>query len=482
MKLTKEYVESTAYNASSFNNAKKLVSKNQIIKTHIIGDKTLIYGECMGSGKKNYIVSVDFINENEPVFRCSCPSRQIPCKHATALLYQYFEDSSKFETGEIPEDVLRKREKIEKKEEKKKEEIIKPKKVNVSAFIKKMKTQLEGLEIVDKFINDTLSVGLASITLSQIKIYNKELIKSLNSNYYLPEHSVIMGDILENLRIIKEDKDIEDEIYYEKTLDSLGYIQNLNVKARAVLNKHIKEKKFIDEESADIFTKLGYIWKLSELRNLGFYSENGKLLQLGFYCEEDDLRKTYIDTGFYINLSEDKIYKTMNYRPYRISNKIKEEDTIFEVFEVPEFYIYPGQNNPRIRFEGGVMRKVSKEDIKEIRKSAKTNYKEALKEVKIQLKNTLYDKHPIFLMHYNELVKFGEELAIKDDHGETIMLKNTKDTSMPSTLENLKFMLGSKYLKENVMLGIFEHDLNTGKLTMQPISVVTDDQIIRILG
>lgn len=43
----------------------------------------LVWGKCQGSGKSPYQVSVDIAT---PAYRCSCPSRKFPCKHALALL------------------------------------------------------------------------------------------------------------------------------------------------------------------------------------------------------------------------------------------------------------------------------------------------------------------------------------------------------------------------------------------------------------
>lgn len=43
----------------------------------------LVWGKCQGSGKTPYQVSVDIAT---PAYRCSCPSRKFPCKHALALL------------------------------------------------------------------------------------------------------------------------------------------------------------------------------------------------------------------------------------------------------------------------------------------------------------------------------------------------------------------------------------------------------------
>lgn len=47
---------------------------------------TLVWGKCQGSGKTPYQVSVDVA---APAYRCSCPSRKFPCKHALALLLMW---------------------------------------------------------------------------------------------------------------------------------------------------------------------------------------------------------------------------------------------------------------------------------------------------------------------------------------------------------------------------------------------------------
>jgi len=49
---------------------------------------TLVWGKCQGSGKVPYQVSVDVVG---PAYRCSCPSRKFPCKHALALLLMWAE-------------------------------------------------------------------------------------------------------------------------------------------------------------------------------------------------------------------------------------------------------------------------------------------------------------------------------------------------------------------------------------------------------
>ena len=45
-------------------------------------DDRALWGECQGSGAKPYQTVIDL---NEPAFKCSCPSRKFPCKHALGL-------------------------------------------------------------------------------------------------------------------------------------------------------------------------------------------------------------------------------------------------------------------------------------------------------------------------------------------------------------------------------------------------------------
>lgn len=49
-------------------------------------DAQAVWGECKGSGKNPYQVTIDL---SEPAFKCSCPSRKFPCKHGIGLFLMY---------------------------------------------------------------------------------------------------------------------------------------------------------------------------------------------------------------------------------------------------------------------------------------------------------------------------------------------------------------------------------------------------------
>ena len=50
-------------------------------------DARALWGRCLGSGREPYDTMVDHTLDGAgPAWRCSCPSRRQPCKHALALL------------------------------------------------------------------------------------------------------------------------------------------------------------------------------------------------------------------------------------------------------------------------------------------------------------------------------------------------------------------------------------------------------------
>src|SRR5436190_20618924 len=142
MQIGEAFADSQAPNAAAIKNARGVVIKKKLVGLFRSADGMLIFGDCKGSGAENYRPSADFSDPTKPVYRCTCPSHQFPCKHALALLYAYAQ-GAKFVEKDVPADVAEKRTKIHQRAEKKKEEVDKPHKVNTSALKKKIETQLE---------------------------------------------------------------------------------------------------------------------------------------------------------------------------------------------------------------------------------------------------------------------------------------------------------------------------------------------------
>jgi hypothetical protein len=78
---SEDRVAGAAPDAASLAAARKLARPGPWSETG--SNDVLVWGKCQGSGKTPYQVSVDLA---APAYRCSCPSRKFPCKHALALL------------------------------------------------------------------------------------------------------------------------------------------------------------------------------------------------------------------------------------------------------------------------------------------------------------------------------------------------------------------------------------------------------------
>ncbi|MET9918046.1 SWIM zinc finger family protein [Streptomyces sp. NPDC006435] len=59
-----------------------------------------VWGLCKGSGSKPYRTVVDVTG---PAYKCSCPSRKFPCKHAVGLLLVWASDGAALPGGEAPD-------------------------------------------------------------------------------------------------------------------------------------------------------------------------------------------------------------------------------------------------------------------------------------------------------------------------------------------------------------------------------------------
>src|SRR4026208_578477 len=121
MEINEAYADSLAPNAAAIKNARGVVIKRKLVGLFRSADGTLLFGECKGSGAENYRPSADFSDPSKPVYRCTCPSHQFPCKHSLALLYAHAQ-GGKFVDKEVPADITEKRAKVQQRVEKKKVE------------------------------------------------------------------------------------------------------------------------------------------------------------------------------------------------------------------------------------------------------------------------------------------------------------------------------------------------------------------------
>ena len=466
-KLEESRILAMAPNASAISNAKKLCDKGAFLKLWRSVDDTLYMGECKGSGKSNYTVSVDFIDEENPVTRCTCPSRQFPCKHGLALLFEILR-GKKFEECEIPEDILAKREKKEKLKAKRanEEKEVKKKtssKASKSARTKKIKKQLEGLDLIKKISSQLLKVGLSAMGSVSITEY-RDIVKQLG-DYYLPGPQVLFQRLL-----------LEDKGHYQTALECLKKLRAIEKKGREFLNEQLEKN---DPELTDntLYEDLGGVWKLTQLNDLGLKKENARLVQLSFEVNYDEASKIFTDCGYWIDLESGEVSYTANYRPRSAMKYIKQENSNFSLLTVPTLTFYPGGVNKRIRWDAASFDKIESSCYKEIKKHAQS-IDQAIKIAKNELKNILTNNEVALLLEFEKIMFVEEEGKKKyiliDKNQKMIELGDKKSKEFS---ENFYELLPNECLENQVMfVKLFYEGRN---IYAQAQSIITDDKIIR---
>lgn len=477
IEITESYIDSLAPNSSAIKNAQGLVKKRSFVRFNRSQDATLLFGECSGSGKSNYQCSADFIHPEKPVLRCSCPSRQLPCKHALGLLYAYA-GGAEFLEAEVPEDILSKREKAEKREEQKTKQAAegietKPKKVNKSALKKKIQAQLDGLELLEKLALSLIRGGLATIDKKVLKTID-EHVKQMG-NYYLTGAQIE----LRQLSLLLKQASEQDELY-TYAMEQLTLIHALVRKGRAHLTAKLADPDLALDHESTIEEWLGHAWQLDQLKACGLMREQVELVQLAYFSYDDQARQELVDLGYWLELSSGDIHRTIQYRPYKALKHMKEEDSYFDAVQVSALYTYPGEMNRRVRWEDMIPRRMELQEIESLSKLGQRSFAEAIKLVKNQLKNPLSDRNPVMLLHVSEVLQNEQgHYALVDQAGHHLALEDITPSNQGS-VELLPY-IPAEQLSDATMLVVFEYHMGSGRLVAQPLTIIKGADMIRLL-
>lgn len=476
--ITEQFIDSAAPNVDAAKNGRGLVLKKKFTGLHKSEDDTILFGYCQGSGKEPYLCSADFAVPDSPVYRCSCPSRQFPCKHSLGLLFA-FVGKNTFTVLELPEALSSKREKAAARVEKKKEDADKPRVVNKSALAKKIKAQLEGLNLLEKLTLDLVRLGIGNMNAKSAREVEEQA-KQLG-NAFLPGAQTALHNYTKLFRTAdgEERSPAQREAIYSEALDQLGRLHSLVKQGRAYLTKRLEDPELAPETETAIAAWLGHAWQLRELKDAGLVQSDVELIQLAFNTHDDVARQSWVDTGTWMNLSNGKIQMTQNIRPYQAAKFIKSDDSFFEVAQIPELCVYPGDVNPRIRWDAMTSRPTQPADFEKVRSFGQSDFAKVIKDVKSLIKAPLADKQPVFALNFAKLGRIGEAYVVEDAKGERLVLTDVGMTDEPRT-SHLLPLLSPDLFQNQTLIARFRHDLDTRKLQIKPLSFVTGKAIVRL--
>lgn len=476
--IDQNFIDAAAPNAEAAKNGRGLVLKSKFLALHHSPDETLLFGRCQGSGKSPYLCSADFGVPEKPVYRCSCPSRQFPCKHCLGLLYAFVE-GKKFTSAEVPEELASKREKMAARVEKKKTDAEKPVKVNKAALAKKIKAQLDGIDLLEKLTQDVVRLGIGNMnakTAHELEEQAKQL-----GNAYLPGAQTALRRYTKLFYSEhgEERTSAEREAVYSEALDELGRLHALTRKGRAYLQTRLDDPELAPEMDTGIAAWLGHAWQLRELKDAGLVEENVELVQLAFHSYDDTARKEFVDAGMWMNLGSGRVCLTQMFRPYQAAKFIKSDDSFFQVARIKELCVYPGDLNPRVRWDGMVARPIEPKDLAKIRAHGRGAFAEVVKDVKSILKNPLADKHPICALNYRRIGAVEKTLVVEDKTGERLVITDVGLSEEPRS-SHLLSLVPKEVLQDQTLIVRFRHDLDSRKLQVKPLSIVTESDVIRL--
>lgn len=478
MKITEQYIILLAPNPAAASNGRNLSRKGSFTN-HGCDEASMIYwADCAGSGKNPYHTSIDFsISESAPTCRCSCPSRQFPCKHAVGLMYEILAEKA-FAVGPIPADLAEKKAKQEAraaKKEDQKSQPAKPKKTNASARKKKITKQLEGLDQAQKLVDEMLTAGVSTLSGASAQTFEK-VAKELG-NYYLTGPQNAFTRIALAVKQIQKDPEHASS-HYARALQTLIALHATIRKSRADLLKQLEAENVAGDPV--LYEALGGVWRLEDLHAIGSYREHVRLIQLSFDISFDEAKKEYVERGFWLDLDRGTIGQTLNYRPVKALKYVKADDSCFDVLEIPVLYEYPGELNRRIRWDGCTTRPAEREDITNISRLAAPGITEAVKTAKGQMKNTLLPKFIPSLIPVGRIGTVGDSLVLEDPAGTRIVLRDRReDGADHASVDRLK-ALPVAIPAGSAIFGLVFYDAADRRICLHPYSVVTPDEIIRL--
>ncbi len=478
--IDESYVNSAAPNADAGKNGRGLVLKNKFTRLNVSEDGTVLFGQCQGSGKEPYHCSSDFARPDQPTHRCSCPSRQFPCKHCLGLMYAFVQGKS-FAPAAIPEDLQAKREKVQARAEKKQVDADKPKQVNKGALAKKIQSQLDGVDVLERLTRDLVRLGVGNMN-AKLAHETEAQAKQLG-NAYLPGAQMALHTYTR--LFAGDDGPFADrpasqrEAAYSEALDQLSRLHALVKQGRAYLRRRLDDPELKQESDSAFAAWLGHAWQLRELKDAGLVETDAELVQFAFHSHDDPARQEIVDTGVWMTLANGRIGLTQNFRPYKAAKYIKSDDSFFQAAQVKELCVYPGDVNPRVRWEGMVPRPLTPDDLRRVRGHGRPDFAAVVKEVKSHLKAPLADKRPVYALNFARLGRVGDLQVAEDAQGERLVLTDGGAADEPASCHLLS-LLPRDVLAGHTLIARFRHDLDTRKLQIKPLSVVTPEAVVRL--
>ena len=479
----------------ALSDGRTLVKKGAYKNLHRLGDDSLLWGECQGSGANPYLLSIDLAGDN-PVIRCTCPVKPPPCKHTLGMLAAFLDSPAQFAVAPAPEELLAKRSKNVERAEKKAEVAAKPREVDKAALAKKTRVQRDALDLLEKLVLDTTAAGLG--TLDRAKA--TRLVEQARQMHdaYLPGAAealrrlaalAIRRDEDDSGRFYQLEEpghDLADDLRHRLMARHLYRLWALVRKGRKVLDEKLDETEGVADTEAVVEDLLGHVWELAALKAAGHVRSDLRLFELADERYSDRVREERIEQGWLLDLDTGDVLVERRFRPFAALDKTKERDSHDRPLAIREAGIYPGFINRRVRWEIAALasRPVVAGDFTDLHARAQPDLAAALARYKEQIRNPLAPDDAVLLIRAATIQQAGEALALVDAKGQALLLRDPP-TARYRTLNNLAMAAGARLvdgvLKQPASLLVRLHlGLADDAIFGQPLALVVANDHVRL--
>ncbi|MCC6419887.1 MAG: SWIM zinc finger family protein [Gemmataceae bacterium] len=472
--ISEDLIQQIAPDSSALSSGRGL--RKSMEKLGVSSDGTWLLGQCKGSAKEPYQVSVDLANPSAPVGRCTCPSRKYPCKHALGLLYAYLDKPDKFSTREPAADLLGKREKQVARAEKAQAKDASggpaaPRKVNLAALAKKVKQQRDGLDLLEKVLTDLVSGGqwFEKSRLTRLENQSKQM-----SDHYLPGARVMLRRVV----LLGREKDINEEERIARGTELIGRLWAMVQKGRSYLDNKLSGEESQAEADAVMEEVLGKAWQLTELREKGYFRSDLDFHELAWERYDDDAREERVETSYLLDLKEGKVYLAITYRPYKAMGQ-RTQASYQQPLHVTEAAVYPGLANRRVRWDPAAEAAVPLTPVvlKRVHGFAVAEFEPVLADFRRQLKHPLAPRESVVLLRCHAVGRVGERVAIEDTKG--LRIETADREKRDYNVANLVRAAG-ELRKQPALLARLSVRPLTNILVAQPLALLTPDKHLRL--
>lgn len=455
--LTEQSVAEMAPNDAALVAGRGLVKKGALHKLAKNDDATLVFGLCKGSGKQPYEVSMDLATGGDrPTLRCSCPSRQFPCKHQIGLMLTFVASGAKLPVQAPPADLLEKRAKNVERAEKKAAAPAEaaPRKVDKAAAEKKTREQSEALDTLETFMVDLVGAGLGGLTPKSIKAIDTQAKRMADADM-----KKAAGTLQRLSALVSTDGDDDDDEDGKKAARGLSVERQAQIgalvtqlwvtvrKGRKALEGKLDEGATQGESDALVESILGRAWKLPELKEAGYWVENRTLIELAHERSDDPVTEFQTASGYLLDLGDGSVVEEQTALPYQaIKFGGKLRSSRLGVLEVKEAALYPGEVvNRRIRWDekGDKVseRPRTREDYAAVHGHAKL-LDPLVKLYRNQIKNPLHPGEAVVLLAVHRFGLAGDATCAEDSAGARLILRDPRKAAFKTTL-NLRSAAGA---------------------------------------